>query len=127
METVASGTQRPDVLDLLPLKNEKDIAAFEEELNKGRSNRSAVKRELARIGGVNERAVTLNLLRAMFSYEVAMTYSWYGLKGNKRLKEMETGKIIVGKFIYLDRRKPTVPPQPFFCCCTVKLKVSATF
>jgi len=53
---------------------------------------------LARVTCQNMKASCLRLMKLMFSNELAMKYSWYGVKKKDNFSKLEISKIIMSKY-----------------------------
>ena len=53
--------------------------------------------KLAAVGGANDRDTTYRLMAKLMTNEVALLYSWAGLKGKLPFKELNLKDCVLGK------------------------------
>ncbi|KAJ8950902.1 hypothetical protein NQ314_007759 [Rhamnusium bicolor] len=94
-ETEPEGLQQlPQILYLIPLKNDQDFEHMEDWLKEGTNQRILIK-ELSRIGGSSINQVTRKIMYRTLSNEVGMEYSWEGAKKKKPFKNLALAAVIL--------------------------------
>ena len=54
------------------------------------------KKRLSKIGGENARNLARNIMKYVFTNQVGRKFTWYGLKGNVRVKDTPIGDSVLG-------------------------------
>ncbi|XP_011858464.1 PREDICTED: uncharacterized protein LOC105556021 [Vollenhovia emeryi] len=84
-----------DIFQNLPLKNENELEAMEKKLNDDSTYRKHMIKQFARILCQDMKTSCIRLMRQIFSNELAMKYSWYGVKKKSIFSNLQLCKIIM--------------------------------
>ncbi|XP_067208564.1 uncharacterized protein [Linepithema humile] len=86
-----------DIFQDLPLKNQNDVQAMETKIMNDKVYQSQMVKQLVRVTCKDLKTSCIQLMRKIFSNNVAVNYSWYGAKKKENFSQLQICKIIMCK------------------------------
>nr|XP_050033585.2 uncharacterized protein LOC126530308 [Dermacentor andersoni] len=91
-----SASSQPCDLPDLPFLDATDVLDYDKKLETDRQARHQMKKHLAVQGGDSTKQKTTRILQSLLSRNAAISFSWFGTKGEKKFSELNLCKLMCG-------------------------------